>query len=284
MKAQTEQTIDTALGHGAEQLDGYQAAAGLEARVLLAHVLGQPGSFLYSRPRQTLTHGQWRQYADLIERRRLGEPVAYITGVREFWSLSLNVTRDTLIPRAETELLVDEALQRLPDNARRRVADLGTGSGAIALALAHERPRAAICAFDVSAQALAVARGNAARLGIGNIEWVRNNWLHDYHGQPFDLIAANPPYIRSGDPHLQRGDLRHEPRLALESGTNGLEAIEIIIEQSKQHLCAGGWLLIEHGYDQQQQLIQLLHRSGYRDIAGYADLAKLPRVVAARRA
>ena len=211
MKTQTEHTIDTALGHGTQLLDRYQPAAGLEARVLLAHVLGQSGSYLYGRPRQPLTPRQWRQYTDLIERRRLGEPVAYITGVREFWSLPLNVTRDTLIPRAETELLVEEALQRLPDTASIRIADLGTGSGAIALALAHERPQSAVYAFDVSAQALAVARGNAARLGIDNIDWIQNNWLHEYDGQPFDLIAANPPYIRCGDPHLLRGDLRHEP-------------------------------------------------------------------------
>lgn len=190
------------------------------------------------------------RFEALLARRQAGEPVAYLLGRQGFWSLELEVSPATLIPRPETELLVELALARLPAGQSLRVADLGTGSGAIALALARERPQAHVVATDASAEALTVARRNAARLGLGRVEFRDGDWLVPLAQERFDLIASNPPYIEQDDPHLAQGDLRFEPPAALASGADGLDAIRVIVRDAGRHLHPGGWLLLEHGWNQ----------------------------------
>lgn len=282
MNTVAEHTIKSAMAHAEEQLGDHGTTARIDGQALLCFVLDQNRSHLYTWPEQPLTGRQWRLFERLIELRRQGEPVAYLTGQREFWSLPLKVTRDTLIPRPETELLVEHALQRIPRDQEYCIADLGTGSGAIALALATERPQTWLWAFDRSDEALDVARDNAVALGISNIRWQSGDWLHGFSDAQFDMIVANPPYVRANDPHLDQGDLPYEPHLALVSGPDGLEAIEIIIRQARRHLKPGGWLILEHGHDQQQQIRALLHTREYIAIECFADLAGQPRLTLAR--
>ncbi|GAP66110.1 (protein release factor)-glutamineN5-methyltransferase [Mizugakiibacter sediminis] len=218
-------------------------------------------------------------FAALLARRLAGEPVAYLVGRRGFWSLELEVTPATLIPRAETERLVELALARLPADAAARVADLGTGSGAIALAIARERPRARVVATDASAEALAVARRNAARLGLGNVVFAQGDWCAALgEARDFDLIVSNPPYIAAGDPHLGEGDLRFEPAAALASGADGLDAIRRIVRDARAHLRPGGGLLFEHGYRQGAAVRALLAAAGYREVFSARDLEGRERV------
>jgi len=212
-------------------------------------------------------------------RRREGAPVAYLTGQREFWGLSIAVDRSVLIPRPETETLVEWALQKLPPERPLRVLDLGTGSGAIALAIAHERPRAQVLATDRSEAALAVARANAQRLAIGNVAFIRSDWYEAVAAsETFDLIASNPPYVARGDPHLREGDLRFEPQEALTSGADGLDALRIIVRGARERLVAGGWLVVEHGFDQADAVRGLLRSAGLCDLASFRDLCGIPRV------
>ncbi|MCE5232866.1 MAG: peptide chain release factor N(5)-glutamine methyltransferase [Mizugakiibacter sp.] len=254
-------------------------AARLEAELLLAHALGRPRAWLYAHAGDAVDAAQQAAFAALLARRAAGEPVAYLVGTRGFWSLELEVTPATLIPRPETELLVELALARLPADAETRVADLGTGSGAVALAIARERPRARVLATDASAEALAVARRNAQRLGIANVAFAQGDWcaaLGD--ARDLDLIVANPPYIAAGDPHLDEGDLRFEPATALASGADGLDAIRIIVRDARAHLCPGGWLLFEHGFDQGAAVRALLAAHGYREVFTARDLEGRERV------
>ena len=252
------------------------------AELLLAHVIQQPRSYLKAGPERTLTAGQWAQFQLLIERRVRGEPVAYLTGRREFWSLDLEVNSATLIPRAETERLVELALQRIPVNATWRIADLGTGSGAIALAIAHERPGCLVLATDASPSALAVAQANAARLRIDNVQFQQGEWFAALLGEIFDVIVSNPPYVAEHDIHLQQGDLRFEPQLALSSGIDGLHDIRRIVQGAPAHLYDGGWLLVEHGYDQQAAVLDLFSMRGFAEVCGHADAAGIPRVASGR--
>jgi release factor glutamine methyltransferase len=219
-----------------------------DAVLLVAHALGRTRTWLYAHGDDAVDDAARQACEGLVARREAGEPAAYIVGRRGFWRFDLQVTPDTLVPRPETELLVELALERLPEGRALRVADLGTGSGAIALALAHERPSARVVAVDASAAALEVARGNARALGIGNVEFREGDWLQPLAGETFDLVASNPPYIALGDPHLD--DLRHEPALALSSGADGLDAIRAIVRDAPACLVDGGWLLLEHGVDQ----------------------------------
>ncbi len=258
-------------------------AARREAEVLLADVLGCARSHLYAHADQTLTAAQAAKFQTLIERRAAGEPVAYLLGTREFWSLELAVSTATLIPRPDTELLVERALLCIPQDAALRIADLGTGSGAIALAIARERPRCHVIATDISAAALAVARGNAARLGISTVEFRCGDWCTALAGTRCAVIISNPPYIAAADPHLAEGDVRFEPRAALTPGPEGLEAIRWIAAQAHAHLYSGGWLLLEHGYDQSGAVTGLLHDHGYREIATHADLSGHKRVAQGRK-
>jgi release factor glutamine methyltransferase len=265
--------LDAAIGQLGERID---------AELLLLHVLGKPRSWLIAHAHDALPPDVRAAYAALVERRAAGEPVAYITGVAGFWSLELEVNPATLIPRPETELLVELALQRVPPDRAVRVADLGTGSGAIALAIASERPRAEVSATDASADALAVARRNAARLGIANVRFERGDWLAPLAGQCFDLIASNPPYIEAGDPHLFQGDLRFEPASALASGTDGLDDIRRIVADAKACLQPGGWLLIEHGWNQGDAVRALLQANGYAEVFTARDLEQRDRVSGGR--
>jgi release factor glutamine methyltransferase len=258
----------------------------LDAQVVLAHVLAKDRAWLVAHADEPLTRDQEAAFFALARRRRDGEPVAYLTGVREFWGMLLGVSPAVLIPRPETESLVELALSRLPIDRDLRVLDLGAGSGAIALALAHERPRAKLLATDVSIEALAVAHDNARRLGIDNVEFARSDWFADLPGEwrdtTFDLIASNPPYVAMNDPHLAEGDVRFEPAAALASGADGLAGIRQIVAGARAHLAAGGTLAVEHGYDQSERVRELFSAAGFAEIVVARDLAGIPRVVAGR--
>jgi len=255
----------------------------LEAEVLLTHALGKPRSWLIAHADDVLSAAHADTFEALVQRRRNGEPVAYITGHRGFWSLELEVTPATLIPRPETELLVELALERLPARAPVRVADLGTGSGAIALAIARERPQATVVATDASVDALAVARRNAERLKIANVDFAHGNWLAPLHGTAFDVIVSNPPYIEADDPHLAQGDLRFEPATALASGCDGLDDIRRIVIEARDHLAPDGWLMMEHGWNQGEAVRALLIDEGYREVFTAKDLEQRDRVSGGRR-
>ncbi|MGN6328703.1 MAG: peptide chain release factor N(5)-glutamine methyltransferase [Rhodanobacter sp.] len=253
-----------------------------EAELLLLHAVRQPRSWLFAHAGDDIDMDVQTVYGELLERRARGEPVAYITGSRGFWSLELEVTPATLIPRPETELLVELALQRLPRDSACAVADLGTGSGAVALALASERPRCRVIATDASEAALAVAARNAARLGIGNVVFAQGDWMAPLGDARFELIVSNPPYIEAGDAHLARGDLRFEPPTALASGNDGLDDIRRIVATARQHLLPGGWLLFEHGWNQGDAARALLEQAGYTDVFTAQDLEQRDRVSGAR--
>lgn len=250
----------------------------IDAELLLLHVVQKPRSWLFTHADDVLDGDIQATYAALVKRRAVGEPVAYIVGRRGFWSLDLEVTPATLIPRPETELLVELALQRLPFDAACSVADLGTGSGAIALAIARERPRARVIATDASTAALAVAQRNAQRHAIGNVAFVHGDWLVPLAGQRFDLIVSNPPYIEAADPHLTQGDLRHEPASALASGSDGLDDIRSIVRDARVHLHPDAWLLFEHGWNQGEAVRQLLADAGYAGAFTAQDLERRDRI------
>lgn len=250
----------------------------VDAEYLLSHYLGKPRSWLYAHSDLQLKPEQLIEIQQLITRRQQGVPVAYITGRRGFWSFDLQVTPDTLIPRPETELLVELVLAFIHPNSASRVLDLGTGTGAIALVVAHERPNAHVLAVDYSEAALAVARSNATELKIRNIEFIQSDWFDALAMRRFDVIASNPPYIESNDVHLSQGDLRFEPKSALASGSDGLEAIRIIIAGAKNHLNDNAWLLIEHGWNQGEAIRNLFAQSGFKEVTTEQDLAKCDRV------
>ncbi len=256
--------------------------ARLDAEVLLAHVLGKPRSHLFAWPDNIPGETRQQRFEQVLTRRLAGEPVAHLTGLREFWSLPLQVTRDTLIPRPETETLVAQALSMIPANSQLAIADLGTGSGAVALAIASERPDCRVVATDSSAAALAIARANTQRLHIDNIEFIQGDWCTALQ-DTFDLIVSNPPYIAALDPHLETGDVRFEPRSALAAGETGMDALSAIAHCALAHLNEGGWLMMEHGYDQSHAARQLLESTGYRDVDDIRDDAGLDRVIRGRR-
>lgn len=278
----------TAPASAVRRLDALlQAARGridpVDAEFLLVHVLRKPRSWLFAHRDDEASDEAAAAFEALVQRRADGEPVAYLTGQRGFWRFDLAVTPATLIPRPETELLVELALARLPGDRDLRVADLGTGSGAIALALAYERPRAQVFACDASAPALAVAQANARALGLANIAFCAGDWLAPLVGERFHLVASNPPYIALGDPHLLEGDLRFEPAAALSSGIDGLDAIRRIAADAPSHLEAGGWLLLEHGWDQGAAVRELLGRAGFQDVTTERDLEGRDRVSLGRK-
>jgi release factor glutamine methyltransferase len=251
----------------------------LEAELLLCSVLGCERVRLIARAEEAVDSSGARSAHARFARRRAGEPVSYITGWREFYGLALRVTPEVLIPRPETERLVELALERLPAPAR--VLELGTGSGAIAIALATERPGLGIVATDVSEAALALARRNARDHGV-EIAFALSDWFDALGPEQFDLIVANPPYVAAGDAHLERGDVRFEPRLALVGGEDGLDCIRKIAADARTRIRVGGWLLLEHGYDQKDRCVELLLELGYADVGDFQDLAGWPRVCAGR--
>lgn len=255
-----------------------------EAALLLLDVLDRSQAWLFAHGDAVVAGEAEARFRRLVARRAAGEPVAYLLGRRGFWTLDLAVTPDTLIPRPETEVLVEQALARLDPGTPVRVADLGTGSGAIALAIASERPLAQVVATDRSNAALAVARGNAAAHGLGGrVEFRAGDWFAPVAGERFHLVASNPPYIAEDDPHLGQGDLRHEPPAALASGLDGLDAIRVIVAAAPAHLVAGGWLLLEHGFDQGPAVRALLRASGFDGVATARDLEGRDRVSLGRR-
>ncbi|MCC7041474.1 MAG: peptide chain release factor N(5)-glutamine methyltransferase [Burkholderiales bacterium] len=258
--------------------------APIDAQVLLAHVLGRDRTWLIAHRDDALPREAADAFFALAERRRAGEPVAYLVGRREFFGLTLAVTPAVLVPRPETETAVELALEWLPADRPARVLDLGTGSGAIALALARERPQASVVASDVSADALAVARRNADALGLRNVAFRVSDWYASLDDAPFDLIASNPPYVAAGDPHLTQDDVRHEPRVALVSGRDGLDALQTIVAGAAARLVPGGALVVEHGFDQAEAVQALLRAAGFTAIVGRRDLAGIVRVAAGRRA
>ena len=249
-----------------------------EAEQLLLHVLEVERAWLFAHATDAVADDARQRFDVLVQRRTEGQPLAYLIGRRGFWTLDLHVNAATLIPRPETELLVEQALVRLPANDLRRVADMGTGSGAIALSIASERPLATVIATDLHAATLAVAVTNAQAHGLENVWFRRGHW-HDALGNDrFDMIVSNPPYIAAGDPHLQQGDLRFEPPPALASGVDGLEAIREIITGAPAHLVRGGWLLLEHGWNQGKAIRALLEQAGFGEVETVQDLEQRDRV------
>ncbi|WP_300750456.1 peptide chain release factor N(5)-glutamine methyltransferase [Janthinobacterium sp.] len=251
----------------------------LDNRILLCHALGLSRVGLITQSERVLTGEETQRLTALLERRLRGEPIAYIVGQREFFGLPFEVSDAVLIPRPDTELLVELALDRLP--AQGRLLDMGTGSGAIAVALAHSRPDAVVTALDLSSAALAVARRNASANGV-NITFMASDWFEALGTERYELIVSNPPYIASGDQHLAQGDLRFEPVGALTDHADGLSALRTIVSGAARHLSAGGWLLMEHGYDQAPSVRQLLSDAGYADAQSWRDLAGIERVSGAR--
>ena len=291
----------------------------VDARALLRHALGVDAAYLIAHPGNTLSDAQVERFDALVARRGAGEPIAYITGAREFFSLEFTVTPAVLIPRPETELLVEVALERIAADRTCRVLDLGTGSGCVAISIARQRPRARVVAVDASVAALAVARDNAQRLlggfsetpfplrreggeggnvapkrdsftstltqggGDPNLQFVRSDWFGALAGQRFDLIVSNPPYVAAGDPHLEHGDLRFEPQSALAAGDDGLDCIRAIVASAPRFLTHGGWLAFEHGHDQSGRCRELLARAGFVRIFSRTDLAGIERVSGGQR-
>ena len=241
-----------------------------DAEILLEHVTGKARTFILAFGETVLTANQQAQLSALLSRRKAGEPVAHLTGEREFWSLPLYVSAATLIPRPDTECLVEQALARLPATAC-RILDLGTGTGAIALALASERPDCQVTAVDVMPDAVALALRNAARLGFNNVKIQQSSWFDALVGQQFDMIVSNPPYIDERDPHLSQGDVRFEPLTALVAAEEGLADIAHIVTVSRQYLTAGGWLLIEHGWTQAEAVRALYTQAGYERVETCQD-------------
>jgi release factor glutamine methyltransferase len=269
-------TVESALGQGARSLNLTSGSPRLDAEVLLSSALGIERSALIARGSDALNDQDLRAYRELLEERRSGMPVAYLIGRREFWSLPLKVTSAVLVPRPETEILVEVALQQLPDSVERAVLDLGTGSGAVALAIASERPRARVVGVDVSPGALGVARDNARALALANVTFRLGSWFDPVPGEVFDAVVANPPYVADGDPALAA--LAAEPLLALLAGPAGLDALEAIVARAPRHLKRGGWLLLEHGSGQQHEVAKLLERCGFTGIQCHCDYSGLPRV------
>ena len=273
--------IASALTDATERLRPVSDSARLDAEILLSRALNVERSYLFGHPADTIDDAARSRFEDLLGRRGDGVPLSYITGEKEFWSLPLMVTPDTLVPRPETELLVQQALNRIALESSGRIVDLGTGSGAIALAIAKERPNCTIVGTDISGPAIAVARQNARQLEISNVEFRLGNWTSPVAGDAFDLIVCNPPYIRSNDPALD--SLAHEPQSALVSGTDGLNDVRILADAASAILAPGGELLLEHGADQQTAVAQILLDSGWASIRCCNDLGGRPRVTAAAR-
>ena len=256
-------------------------SARLDAELLLAHVLGKPRSYLRTWPEREPDAAQCAAFAALLARRRAGEPVSYLLGRQGFWSLELDVAPHTLIPRPDTELLVETALALCPGGPA-RVLDLGTGTGAIALALASERPAWQLLGIDRVPEAVALAEGNRARLRLGNARFAESVWFSALGGERFAMIVGNPPYIAADDPHLTEGDVRFEPASALVAGADGLDDIREIVAQAPAHLEAGGWLLLEHGFEQAAAVRALFAARGFVDVDSRRDLGGHQRITLGR--
>jgi release factor glutamine methyltransferase len=280
--------LGTLLERGARRLrisaagQGPGATPDLDAELLLVHILGTSRARLRSHPEEAASAAQSKRYTELIERRATGEPLAYVIGRRDFWSLRLTVTPAVLVPRPETELLVERALA-LRDEEFGRVVDLGTGSGAIALTLASERPGWQVAATDVSEEALAIARSNAESLDLKRVQFFQGSWFEPLVGRTFDLIVSNPPYVAEDDPAMHDPALRHEPRGALTPGGDGMASLRAIIAVAPDYLERDGWLLLEHGSDQAAEVTRELVARGLRHVRSHRDLAGHERMTEAQR-
>jgi release factor glutamine methyltransferase len=270
------QTIKSVLEIAIAQLHTNEAV--IEAQLLFQHLLKADRAWLIAHENDALEPNIYLGLQELIERRIRGEPIAYILGKRDFYGLQLKVTADTLIPRPDTEILVDIALTKTPQNQSQQILDLGTGSGAIGLAIAHNRPLVTVTGTDASINAIKVAKENAANLAIQNIKFVQSDWFLELGGETFDLIVSNPPYIEQNDHHLFQGDLRFEPLTALASGYDGLDDIKHIIDLAPQHLNPHGWLLLEHGYNQAEAVVVLMKAAGFNEVETVKDLGGNQRV------
>ena len=274
------QTLEQAIAAGANLLAPSSESAKLDAQVLLLHILQKPHSYLFTWPEHELNAEQQQQFNTFCQRRLNGEPVAHITGQREFWSLSLEVNATTLIPRPDTETLVEQALEvTVPATAK--VLDLGTGTGAIALALGSEMPNWQITAVDRVSDAVALATRNQQRLAINNVHVKQSNWFSELHGEKFNLIVTNPPYIESSDIHLNQGDVRFEPLSALVADDCGMSDIKQIITQSRDYLLSNGYLLIEHGFEQGEAVRHFFEKMAFVNIKTVKDLGNNDRVTLA---
>lgn len=274
-------TLRTILHNAIAQLQN-SPSAGLDAEILLAFVLKKPRSYLFTWPEASLTSAKRNQYDALIQRRIAGEPIAYLTGNKEFWSLNLHVSQNTLIPRPETELLVETILGLTDVHQNLTILDLGTGSGCIAVALAQERPHAHVLACDISASALAIAQKNAIMHNLKNIHFLQSDWFNNIPASKFDIIISNPPYLEEDSIYLQQGDIRFEPQIALISGSDGLNAIRHICMHAKNHLNPSGYLALELGYNQNAVVMTLLAENMYSNIRSIADLSGHDRVCIAQ--
>lgn len=272
--------IRTLLAQGVQLLKDTVSTPQLDAELLLSHLLNITRAQLYMHSNDKVEADVCHQFSQLIERRKLNEPIAYLLGYREFWSLKLTVTPATLIPRPETELLVELALSKFEQSQNICVADLGTGTGAIALAIAHERSHWSIIATDLLSETLKVAQLNAEQLNISNVTFHQGNWCDALENKKFHVIVSNPPYIAADDEHLQQDGLPFEPLKSLVGGKDGLSDLHTIITQSLKHLLPGGWLLVEHGFDQAETVSQFFLACGYYNVTTHHDLAGCARVTA----
>jgi len=273
--------LDAAIADAMERLSHSSESPRLDAEILLCRTIDMPRSYLFAHPEDELDPLTAERFASVLERRIGGEPMAYIMGTREFWSHELLVSPATLVPRPETELLVELALREIPRKAEWQILDLGTGSGAIAIAIAGERGMCQVTAVDISPDALAVARENVRMLALGNVELELGSWTEPVRERRFKVIVSNPPYVRSDDEALLK--LQHEPQAALAAGTDGLDAIRVLAAECGAILADEGVLLIEHGAEQPVAVAELLEEHGWTDICCHNDLAGLPRVTVARR-
>ena len=275
-------TTGALLAEGIARLQAAGAETpGLEAELLLAHVLGSRRSRLKSHPEDAVDEAARGKFLDVLGRRASGEPLAYIVGARDFWTLRLAVSPAVLVPRPETELLVERALTLRPEPLARAL-DLGTGSGAIALALASERPKWQVTATDISAEALAIARSNAASHSLSHVHFLGGSWFEPVGAQRFNLIVSNPPYIGAAEPELAARELSHEPRLALSPGADALASLRLIIRGAPAHLEHGGWLLLEHGSGQAADVARELVVRGFRHVRSHRDLSGHERMTEAQ--
>lgn len=273
-----EATVSDLLREMADELRDTSPSARLDAELLLGQVLGKTRTELYTAGDDKVDPRNSAVFVNLVYRRREGQPIAQLVGSREFWSMKLAVTKDTLVPRPETEILVGCALTHLPKDQAANVLDLGTGSGAVALAIAQERPDVTVTATDVSADALRIARYNAHSLGLTQVKFKQGDWYNPVRGSKFSMIVANPPYVTDMEMIVHDFELQHEPRVALAGGEGGLDAIKAIIENSPKHLFPGGWLAIEHGHRQGPAVEILMREAGIWSIFGYTDLQGHVRV------
>ncbi len=271
-------SIKRFIREGSVALENISPSTTIDCEILLAHALQKDRSFLFTWPERNLSEKEYFVATSLLERRRNGEPIAYIIGRKDFWDFQLAVTPATLIPRPETELIIETAIELSTSNEFCLIADLGTGSGAIAIAIAREMPCAKVFAVDLCSDAVKIAEKNALNLNVHNVAFYTGSWFTPLNGNKFDLIVSNPPYVKEDDPHLRHGDLRFEPKTALASGENGLDDILSITTDSINHLNSGGWLVFEHGFEQKQGVQEILINYGFSSVRTIKDIQCHDRV------